>query len=158
MGVLLQSEVSVRETFAEFVESNEAGIRHALIGQLGSDVGRDAAAQALLYGLEHWERVSGMENPAGYLFRVGQRWGGQRPRRVRFGIVDSTQDPWFEPGLAAALESLPVKQRVAVVLRHGSDMDYWDIARLTNSTEATVRKNVERGLAGLRKSLEVDGE
>ncbi len=155
----MQSESTVRGTFSEFVGSFEHEIRHALVGRFGSGLGRDAAAQALLYGLEHWDRVSAMENPAGYLYRVGQRWGGrQRPRRVHFGIVDATQDPWFEPGLAAALESLPARQRVAVILRHGSDMAYSEIARLTNSTEASVRKNVERGLTGLRKALEVGGE
>jgi len=155
----LQSAVSIRASFSEFVEDNEAGIRHALIGQLGSDVGRAAAAQALLYGLENWERVSVMENPEGYLFRVGQRWGRRSaPRRVQFAVVDSIQDLWFEPGLEAALVGLPVKQRVAVVLRHGSDMSYSNIARLTNSNEASARKNVERGLAGLRKALEVEDE
>jgi len=155
----LQIDVTVRLSFAEFVESKERELRHALVGHFGSDLGRDATAEALLYGLEHWDRVSGMKNPAGYLYRVGQRWGGrQRPRRVGFGIVDSTQEPWFEPGLRAALEGLPGKQRVAVVLRHGLDMDYSDIARLTNSTEATIRKNVQRALAGLRKALEVDDE
>lgn len=155
----MRLELTQKASFSEFVESNEAGIRHALVGCLGSDLGRDAAAQALLYGLENWGRVSGMENPAGYLFRVGQRWGGrQQPRHVRFGIVHSTEDPWFEPGLAAALKGLSVKQRVAVVLRHGSDMDYSEIARLTSSTEPAVRKNVERGLARLRKTMEVAGE
>jgi DNA-directed RNA polymerase specialized sigma24 family protein len=158
--VVLKSDVTVRTSFSQFVEDNESEIRHALVGYFGSDLGRDAAAQALLYGLENWERVGGMQNPAGYLFRVGQRRGGRKQsRRARFGIVAATQDdPWFEPGLASALERLPAKQRVAVVLRHGSDMDYSEIARLTNSTEPTVRKNVERGLAGLRKSLEVNGE
>ena len=155
----MQLEVSVHETFSEFVENNEAGIRHALIGQLGPDAGRDAAAQALLYGLENWGRVSSMENPAGYLFRVGQRWGRhRRPLRVEFEVLDSTREHWFEPGLEAALKSLPARQRVAVILRHGTDMSYPDIARLTNSLEATVRKNVERGLVRLRKILEVDDE
>ncbi len=153
------SDVTSRATFEEFVESNEHELRHALVSRFGSDLGRDAAAQALLYGLEHWERLSGMENPAGYLYRVGQRWGGrQRPRRIRFGVVDSTREPWVEPGLAAALQSLSVRQRVAVVLRHGLDMDYSDIALLTNSTETTARKNVQRALARLRKALEADGE
>ncbi len=148
--------MTLRATFEEFVESNERELRHALVSRFGSDLGRDAAAQALLYGLEHWERLSGMENPAGYLYRVGQRWGGrQRPGLDRFGVVDSTREPWVEPGLAAAMQSLSVKQRVAVVLRHGLDMDYSEIARLTNSTETTVRKNVQRALAGLRKALEV---
>jgi hypothetical protein len=29
--------------------------------------GRDAAADALAYGWEHWERIKDMKNPIGYL-------------------------------------------------------------------------------------------
>ncbi len=101
-----------------------------------------------------------MENPAGYLYRVGQRWG-RRQRRVvptPREAPSTRQDPWFEPGLTPALKNLSVKQRVAVVLRHGLDMTYGDIARLTDSSQSAVRKNVQRALAELRKALEVDDE
>ena len=154
----MQTELSRELAFADFVEARESAIRRALIGQFGPEMGREAAGQALLYGLEHWDRISALENPAGYLFRVGQRWGRrQRPKPVRFGIVDSAPNPWFEPGLAPALAALPTKQRVAVVLRHGSDMAYRDIAELTSQSESTVRKHVERGLKTLRTALGVDG-
>ena len=153
----MKAHLSRSSAFAGFVEAREAGLRRALISQFGSELGRDAAAQALLYGWENWDRVSELDNPAGYLFRVGQRWGRrQRRKRVHFGTIDSVSSPWFEPGLPAALLALPVKQRVAVVLRHGSDMAYGDIAHLTNQSEATVRKHVERGLAALRRRLEVE--
>lgn len=151
--------MSTRPTFAEFVERREAGLRHALMAELGYEVGRDAAAQALLYGLENWERVSNMENPAGYLFRMGQRWGRrQRRRSFVFGQPASSHDPWFEPGLESALRSLPVKQRMAVVLRHGLDLSYPEIASMTNQSETAVRKSVQRALARLREALEVEDE
>jgi RNA polymerase sigma-70 factor (ECF subfamily) len=152
----MQSDVRVRDDFSTFVAETEARLRHVLIATLGYEVGRDAAAQALLYGLENWDRVSGMENPAGYLYRVGQRWGRRQPVSLPiFGDVASTADRWIEPGLAPALEALPTRQRVAVVLRHGLDMSYREIAELTGSNEPAVRKNVERALTALRKVLEV---
>lgn len=151
--------MSIRPTFSEFVERREPGLRHALMAELGFEIGRDAAAQALLYGLENWERVSAMENPAGYLYRMGQRWGRrQRRGSVAFGEVASSPDHWFEPGLESALRDLPVKQRMAVVLRHGLDLSYRDIASLTSQSETAVRKSVQRALARLRQALEVEDE
>ena len=55
------------ETFDEFVERAEPRLREALTAALGSDAGREATADALAYGWEHWSRIGGMENPAGYL-------------------------------------------------------------------------------------------
>ena len=47
-----------------------------------AESGREAAADALSYGWEHWEWVRAMTNPAGYLFVVG-RDGGRRGMRRR---------------------------------------------------------------------------
>ena len=155
----MESELASRRSFEAFLDETEAGLRHALVALYGVDDGRDAAAQALLYGWEHWDRVKGMSNPAGYLFRAGQTWA----RRNRKGptLLPSPPDhrePWVEPSLAGALRGLPDKQRVAVMLRHGSDWTYEGIAQFTNSTPAAVRKNVQRGLASLRTALEVQVE
>lgn len=64
---------TVTETeFTSFLETAEPRLRRALVGRYGPDVGRDAAAEALAYAWEHWERLRTMSNPAGYLYRVGQ--------------------------------------------------------------------------------------
>jgi predicted RNA polymerase sigma factor len=66
------------ETFEAFFREAEPRLRRALIAAAGAEVGREAAAEALAYGWEHWDRVGAMENPAGYLYRVGRskarRW------------------------------------------------------------------------------------
>ena len=61
--------------FVEFVETNEGRLRHALTAALGLEAGKDAAAEALAYGWEHWERVEAMANPVGYLYTVGRSTG-----------------------------------------------------------------------------------
>lgn len=74
-----------------------------------SEVG---SAQALAYGWEHWERLRQLENPAGYLYRVGQSWARRRPlRRVVFPDSPAGHELWVEPGLAPALRALSPRQR-----------------------------------------------
>ena len=116
---MLRGEMKV-EAFTEFVETHEFGLRMALTAALGSDVGREAAAEALAYGWEHWDRVSAMGNPAGYLYRVGRSWGGRRHRRGRVVLpgAEVAGELWVEPGLPGALAGLPERQRVVVWLLH----------------------------------------
>ena len=151
----MQPETS-RRSFEEFLGEFEAGLRHALVGVFGADDGRDATAQALLYGWQHWDRIAGMDNPAGYLYRVGQSWGRRnRKRPLVLPVAPDHREPWVEPSLPSALRALPRKQRVAVLLRHGSDWDYRQIGRFMGISPAAARKNVERALTSLRATLEV---
>jgi len=69
---LVVTSAEVEEAFARFVEDAEPRLLRALVGAFGSEVGREAARDALAYAWEHWSRVEGMDNPVGYLFRVGQ--------------------------------------------------------------------------------------
>lgn len=141
--------------FRAFFEATEPVLRRALVAAYGAP-GRDAAADALAYAWEHWERVSGMDNATGYLFRVGQsrmRWYRRRPPVV--SITSRDHDPWFEPGLAPALAELSRPQRVAVVLCHGYGMTQREVAALLGLAPSTVQNHVERGLGKLRARLEV---
>ena len=144
--------------FREFFEAYEPLLRRALVAAYGP-VGRDAAADALAYAWEHWERVSGMENPAGYLYRVGQsrlRW--YRRRAPAVVMPASPSDHWFEPDLAPALAELTRPQRVAVVLCHGFSLTHREVASLLDVSPSTVQNHVERGLAKLRARLEVSAD
>lgn len=155
----MQPQRKQRLVFEDFLADVESGLRHSLIALFGLEDGRDAAAQALLYGWEHWERLQAMANPAGYLYRVGQSWG-RRNRRATASlpVVPVVNEPWVEPALPDALGSLPEKQRVAVMLRHGSDWSYERIAEFMGASPVSVRKNVERALARLRTVMEVNIE
>jgi hypothetical protein len=62
--------------FRLFAEEAEPRLRRAFILSYGSDRGREATAEALAYGWEHWAKVRRMANPYGYLFRVGQPEAG----------------------------------------------------------------------------------
>jgi hypothetical protein len=93
-------------TYEEFVRRDGVGLRAGLVAAYGSEVGADAAAEALAYGFEHWGRVGGMDNAAGYLYRVGQSEARRHFRPTGYLPAAPAPDlPDFEPGLAPALEA-----------------------------------------------------
>ncbi|MDR9451090.1 MAG: sigma-70 family RNA polymerase sigma factor [Acidimicrobiia bacterium] len=145
------------DSFTEFVEVAEPRLRRALVARYGYQEGREAVAEALAYAWEHWERVSAMANPVGYLYRVGRTRGTWGFRRVaRLPRPESSNDPpWFEPALPAALENLPARQRTAVMLVKAHGYTYDEAAGVMGVSRTSVQKHVERALVKLRQALEV---
>jgi Uma2 family endonuclease len=60
------------DEFASFVAQATPRLRRAFVACRGISGAADATAEALAYAWEHWPRVRVMENPVGYLYRVGQ--------------------------------------------------------------------------------------
>ncbi|MCP3938047.1 MAG: hypothetical protein GY708_22090 [Actinomycetia bacterium] len=144
------------EGFEEFVRSVERRLEHALVAAFGVDIGLDAAAEALSYGWQHWDRISAMENPAGYLYRVGHNHASKAVRRpTRLPRPEQSEMPWIEPALPDALDNLPEKQRVAVLLVHTFGYSLAEAADVLGVAKGTLQTHVARGLANLRKTLGV---
>jgi DNA-directed RNA polymerase specialized sigma24 family protein len=143
--------------FAAFVADNERPLRHSLSAALGSQVGHEAAAEALAYGWEHWDRISGMKNPVGYLYKVGRDRGRRQLARKSpvFSLPDATTFPMVEPQLPQALSKLSERQRVAVVLVHSFHWSLAEVADQLGVAKGTVQKHLERGLRALREELGV---
>jgi DNA-directed RNA polymerase specialized sigma24 family protein len=145
----------VEETgFEAFVATHSPRLRRALVAAYGTERGADALAEALAYAWEHWARVSAMEHPVAYLYRVGQTRTRRRKRRVVFAIPDAGE-PWVEPALPSALASLSERQRVAVVLVFGFGWQLAEVGELLGVRVTTVQNHLERGLERLRIALEV---
>jgi DNA-directed RNA polymerase specialized sigma24 family protein len=144
-------------SFAAFAGEVTPRLKAALVAAVGVERAADAAGEALAYAWEHWERVRGMENPAGYLYRVGlsraRRW-----RRLPPPVFPPPPDgemPWVEPGLPRALGGLSERQRVAVVLVHCLGWTQEEVAGLLGISRGSVQTHLERGLHHLRASLGV---
>jgi DNA-directed RNA polymerase specialized sigma24 family protein len=99
-----------------------------------------------------------MDNPAGYLYRVGQ--SKTRPRlRPRPVIFPPPNDErWVEPALPRALASLTPSQRLPVVLIEGFGWTLTEVSALTGTSVSTVRRNLDRGMSRLRHELEVGAD
>lgn len=121
MGV---TTAQIDAEFTAFVEGVEPRLSYALAAAYGVEVGAESTADALGYAWEHWSEVKLMDNPAGYLYRVGQS-AARRHRRSGplFPVVHHGELPQVEPGLPAALSRLSEAQRTAggVVVRVGVD-------------------------------------
>lgn len=152
-----------REAFAVFVADAEPRLRRALCGLRGPVAGRDAVAEALAWGWENWDRLSEMENPVGYLYRVGT----SRTRTGRLEAVPMSDVPngpssvtvvasRFEPGLSPALARLSERQRTAVVLVHGCGWSYQEVATALDLSKSAVGTHVARALEQLRSDLGVE--
>ena len=142
--------------FTRFVKEVEPRLSYAFYSAYGPEVGNEATADALAYAWEHRERIAEMDNPAGYLYRVGQS-KARRYHRPRILFPRTLPDPIseFEPGLPSALEELTESQRQAVILVYALEWTEEEAAQVLGKSRSTVRTHLERGLTHLRQSLGV---
>ncbi len=144
-----------RSEFEEFAAEVRPRLTRAFVPSRGIEGAADAASEALAYGFEHWETVRRLDNPAGWLFRVGQ--SRTRPRRTpRLPRPESVGVPEVEPGLVPALLQLPETQRTAVWLVHACGWRYAEVAEAMETSVSMVGNHVSRGLRQLRDHLEVN--
>lgn len=159
----MSSRSQSNASFEAFVREVETRLRDALSATLGSDAGREAAAEALGYAWEHWGRIQDMENPAGYLYVLGRDRGRRRLRRdtkmrqnnLALIPVDRSRAPWIEPQLPNELRDLPEKQRVVVMLLYCFEWSMNEVAEFLDVSKSTVQNHAERGMARLRNRLGV---
>jgi DNA-directed RNA polymerase specialized sigma24 family protein len=151
------SSAAETNSFDAFVVAVEPRLRAALVARHGRDRGAIAAAEALSWAWERWDRVRELESPVPYLVKVGT---SRTRTRVLFPRVEhafSPSDQHFEPGLDAALRGLSDRQRSCVVLIAGFEMSFAETAEILGLAKPTVQKHYERGMKRLRRELGVDG-
>lgn len=154
---MLKTE-SKAQSFTSFMESAEPSLRKALIAGFGVEAGREATADALAYGWENWERVRVMDNPTGYLFRVGQNKARRRRKREARSVASHqllNEAAWFEPALLPALRRLSDRQRMIVALIHAFDYSMSEVAELLGITKSSVQVHEARAMKRLRRELGV---
>jgi DNA-directed RNA polymerase specialized sigma24 family protein len=151
--------VSSLAGFETFVAAHERRLRQGLTAAVGAEHGPEAAADALVYAWEHWDRVVGMANPVGYLFVVGRDRHRRRFRsrftRPVFDVGPDRPDPWCEPALAAQMARLSERERVVVMLVNGFEWSLAEVAELMGVSKSTVQTHAERGMAKLRAGMGV---
>jgi RNA polymerase sigma-70 factor (ECF subfamily) len=146
------------EPFDVFVAEVSPRLRRAFVARYGVELGTEAFADALGWAWEHRDRLSAMDNPAGYLYRVGQTSVRSNVRRRRRALlppeepVDTMSES--DPGVHTALERLTDDQRVAVLLVHAHGYSYADAAAVLDVPVTTLRNHIHRGMKQLRRHLE----
>jgi RNA polymerase sigma-70 factor (ECF subfamily) len=133
---------------------------YAICGDL-SDA-QDIAQEAYARAWQHWPKVSGFDNPEGWVRTVGWRLAANRWRGVKRWLaaqarLGPTDPPTDSPSpdrvaVVAALQQLPAAQRQAVALHYLLDMSVNEIAAGTGTPAGTIKARLSRArtaLAGL---------
>ena len=94
-----------------------------------------------------------MDNPVGYLYRVGQSRTRAR-RRPSLPAPEALGLPDVEPTLIAELQRLPERQRVAVWLVHACEWTHREVGEALGISTSAVSTHVARGTERLRARLE----
>jgi RNA polymerase sigma factor (sigma-70 family) len=150
-------------TFEGFYAEHLQSVAKAVALAFGDlDVAEQATDEAFVRAFEAWTRVSRMDSPAGWTYRValnGARRIARRDARRRRAELDAIGRPRFEraPELSAFfehVEGLPERQRVAVVLRFVSDMTEPDIATAMGVRRGTVSATLRAAMRTLEPALE----
>jgi RNA polymerase sigma factor (sigma-70 family) len=148
---------SAEAEFAAFATTGGARLRRVLIAHYGVELGAEAAADALRYGWEHWDRVGPMINPVGYLYRVAQSSVRRQRRWHRTTSFPSRDDSYVDRTVDAelfdVLARLSAAQRVCVLLVHAYDWTYPEVAETLAISVAAVTNHVHRGTEKLRRLL-----
>ena len=139
--------------FDQFLAHTRVRLARAFIVAFGSDRGEDALAEAIAYAWANFDRLSEMQNPVAYLFRVGQSRTRAQRRRTLFPPAEHGGIPDIEPGLVSALNSLSVRQRTCTLLVHAYDWSQVEVAELLGISASSVHRHIERGMRALRHRI-----
>jgi RNA polymerase sigma factor (sigma-70 family) len=147
---------SYSSDFDDVYEQIRSRLVKVLVARYGPDLAADLTSDVTAYAWEHRERLATMDNPLGYLYRVAQ---SKARRYSRWDARSSAPVP--EPRIAHLpdvdlrrhLESLPVKQRMCIVLVHGYQWTYDETAIALDLSVAAVRNHLYRGLRTLRRIM-----
>lgn len=137
----------------EFLTGARPRLMRAFLGSLGPSRADDALSAAFEWAVTNWNRLSEMDNPIGYLYRVGSTRSTPPKTPIALPAAAEIGLPDFEPRLVPAMLKLPETQRTAVWLIHACGWNYTDAAQAMDVGESTVGTHASRGLAALRRDL-----
>ncbi len=148
-------------SFELFYVTNGDLIRRTLAVILGdSDLASEATDEAMTRAYERWHRVSRIENPSGWTYRVALNWAKRQMRRRGYGkalpkVVAYDREPSApDIRLWEALDGLSTDHRAVVILRYAEDWSEKQISSALRIPVGTVKSRLHRALHHLRKELQ----
>jgi RNA polymerase sigma-70 factor (ECF subfamily) len=152
-----------RDSFEDFYHTETDGLFGALVLITGSRFEAEEIAQeAFLAVWQRWDRVGGMENPAGYLYRTAMNAFRRRRRRAALALRRAVGRGHEEDAFAAAdtrdaldraLAGLSRRQRAALVLTELLEFSSEEAGQALGIKAATVRALASQGRDAMRKTL-----
>lgn len=147
-----------RPSFSEFYAATRDHVGRALAVTLrDGDLASDAVDEAMVRAYQRWDAVSAMDNPAGWVYRVGLNYARSRLRRLKRYFTDDGQGivsaPFVEPAIMRALGELSVDHRSVVVCRLLLGWSEAETAAALRIRPGTAKSRLHRALAILERKL-----
>ncbi len=156
--------------FADFVAARSRALHRAAYLMVGdTQLAQDLVQEALTKTYVAWPRLRDPRAAEAYTRKAitttaiswfrRKGWANERPTETLPDAVgpghadDVTRTDW----LWTALQTLPARQRAAVVLRYYEDLTEAQTADAMGCAVGTVKSQVSAGLAKLRTQLEATG-
>jgi RNA polymerase sigma-70 factor, ECF subfamily len=156
------------ESFEGFFEAERRRLFRALFLMTGSvQEAEELTQDAFLRLWERWDRVRGMEDPSGYLYRTALNTYRSRLRRMlratRATVIGPRpNDPIAladsRDAIVRAVRRLAPRQRAALILADLLDLSYDTAAELLGVKQSTVRNLVSQARFSLKRILEGEDE
>jgi RNA polymerase sigma-70 factor (ECF subfamily) len=153
----------VSATFDEFYAAHFGTLVVQLRAAMGGDPteAQDVVQEAFCRSWDHWDKLTGYDDPLAWVRRVAWNIAFSRWRRLRTArkyVHHLRPEPVAEPGpdrvaLSAALARLPLDQRRVVVLYYLADLPISAIAQECDVPESTIRSRLHRARAALLQYL-----
>lgn len=154
--------------FDRFYREARPSVIRALAATLGSnELAVESTDEALARACQRWERVGRLDNPTGWVYRVGlnhARNGIRRTmRRLTHPVLDPVADAGMapsadvgvvDPAIADALRSLSVDHRAVVVCRFVIGWSEEQTADALAIRPGTVKSRLSRALIKLERRLD----
>ncbi|MGH3200575.1 MAG: SigE family RNA polymerase sigma factor [Streptosporangiaceae bacterium] len=148
--------------FEEFyAAARDDCLRVVLISVADRQLAEDLVADAFAKAWMSWPKVREHPAPRAWVIRTALNahisWWRRRRREVALGsheaVAAESPYPSLDSSLIAALQRLPAKQRVVIVLRLLLDLDTATTAQTLGMPSGTVASHLHRGLAALRRDI-----
>jgi RNA polymerase sigma-70 factor (ECF subfamily) len=147
--------------FEEFYREQRANIARALAVTLrDTQLASEAIDEAMARAYQRWGRVQALDNPGGWVYRVGLNWSRSIVRRAMRPaptwitndgtVIDGTG---LDPSIDKALAELSIDQRAVVVCRLLIGLSEAQTAEALNLRPGTVKSRLARGTARLQNLL-----
>lgn len=168
MGVSAAVDRSVNDGLEEFVSSIYRRLVGLLVLRAGNQgVAEELAQESLLKLVKHWDRVRVMDNPWAWLATVAVNQSTSRWRRLAMvervegglmALPDRVDSQGSLAELLMVVDTLPERQRAALLLRHYARLSVRETAVAMGCAEGTVKSLTSRAVERLRAELSEEVE
>ena len=147
-------------SFEAFYDENYDAVRRSLYAAFrDAHLAEEAAQESFTRAYMHWRRVSQMDRPDGWVYVVAVRVAARRRPSVaipetRVSERDIADAVVTQETLRSAIDRLPERQRLAIVLRYLADLPVVDVAAAMGCAAGTVKSTLHAALARLQIGLD----